>query len=208
MRCAGGWKGCAACALSAGMISTAPFMIYPVSQSPARRVHLENSTQLTSQMPALSMACLPTVLIRNGLRRREGTSSVGRLSGHSLPPPNKSSTPGFSLLTAHGCGSADPCRLESLQGHVAVRVLSIKRTRMITAPQSASWFHRTDGLINKMIQKRPCHHCFLPTNLVLLWISCSSSTTWQGQGQEDQFFPRLLFHLQTSLFYLLLTVSS
>lgn len=44
--CAGGWKGCEACALSDGVISTAPFVFCPVSQSPARRAYSENSTHL------------------------------------------------------------------------------------------------------------------------------------------------------------------
>lgn len=130
------------------------------------------------------------------------------LQGPLLGPVNKGSTPGSSLLTAHGCRSADPFRLEPPQGHVEVCVPFIKRTQMITAPQTASWFHHTNGGMDEMIEKRPCHHCFLPGNLVLLSISCSPSITWQSQGQEDQSFPRLLFHLQTSMFCLLLTVSS
>lgn len=38
--CAGGWKGCEACALSAAMISTVPFILDSVSQTHAWRVNL------------------------------------------------------------------------------------------------------------------------------------------------------------------------
>lgn len=177
-----------------------------MSQSPARRAHLENSTHLAdaSSLNGMLTNCFDLERSeKEGGNKRCG-STLRALSG----PLNKGRPPGFSLLNCHGCGSADPFRLEPLQGHVAVHVPSIKRTRVITAPQSASWFQRTNGQINKMIQKRPCCHCFLPTNLALLWISRSPSITYQGQGQEDQSFPRLLFHLQTSLFCLLLPVSS
>lgn len=171
-----------------------------MSQSPARRVHLENSTHLAdaSSLNGMLTNCFEL----------ERSEKEGRLSEHSLGPPEQRQPSWFLPAHCPWVHSADPFRLEPPQGHVAVHVPSIKRTRVITAPQSASWFQRTDGQINKMIQKRPCCHCFLPTNLALLWISCSPSITWQGQGQEDQSFPRLLFHLQTSLFCLLLPVSS
>lgn len=44
--CAGGWKGCEACALSAAMVSTAPFRLYSASQSHAQKVNFENSNHL------------------------------------------------------------------------------------------------------------------------------------------------------------------
>lgn len=83
--CAGGWKGCEPCALSAGVVSTAPFMLYSESQIHAQRVNLENSTHLAD---ASSLNGMLTNWIDLEWPEKEGGSKWCGLTFRALTVPS------------------------------------------------------------------------------------------------------------------------
>lgn len=151
--CAGGWKGCEACALSVARISTAPFRLYSVSQSHAQRVNFENSNHLVDA--SFHSGELTNCYGLKWLGRREGDKRHGLTCRALLCYHKQRLYPCFlcSLSTHEAVQTSLGCNPPP-QRHVVAHVLSIKRTQMIPAHRVASWSYHTDGEIKEMAQKR------------------------------------------------------
>lgn len=125
--CAGGWKGCEACALSAAVVSTAPFRLYSASQSRAQRVNFENSNHLVD-------ASFQTGKLTNCYELKWsgcvwGASAFRTLLRHPEGPV-------FSLLTAHSWGGADLSRLNPPQGTCGGTCSAYQKDTNDPCPQS------------------------------------------------------------------------